>query len=469
MPESRVFNTDPRPRMIVRGFPTDHSLRKRLSALVPTSVHVSSLAQVNQAEWDVLVTDSRVDEYLRGSINPNARLDAHSNIFVIYQAKATQISPDVVEWLPDSRGAVMRETGHIRRELRRVADIPSRVGPLVADFEPILRARTAHEHFLYSEPTMPPSAVPQLSSPSTAGHVGPLHPRLQPFAETADGRLLAGRYKRSEHAETWILPSDVPDLAVWVAAALTEWHALDAERFPGIPDWSRQRGWATRTERDLMDALEALGAERESLLKDLDDRELDVSSRLASAQQAADDYERALLTRHDDPLVQAVLKALTELGFSVVDADKDLDRREKLEDLRVEDPDAPGWIALVEVKGYTKGAQTGALTQFLRFDRRYRDRAGVDPSALWYVVNQFRDRDPGTRQTVLQSNEDDIKTFADVNGLVIDTVEIFQLIDDARSGRISPADARATLRNSTGRYHARRTEPVAPGSDGEQS
>jgi hypothetical protein len=50
----------------------------------------------------------------------------------------------------------------------------------------------------------------------------------------------------------------------------------------------------------------------------------------------------------------------------------------------------PGWVALVEVKGYAKGAQTGALTQFLRFDRRYYQRTGRQPDALWISPTSSR-------------------------------------------------------------------------------
>jgi hypothetical protein len=42
-----------------------------------------------------------------------------------------------------------------------------------------------------------------------------------------------------------------------------------------------------------------------------------------------------------------------------------------------EDPDAPGWVALAEVKGYSNGGKTDALQQLARFSRRYSLRTGA--------------------------------------------------------------------------------------------
>lgn len=444
MPEPRVFNTDPRPRMIIRGFHSDPDIVKRLAALAPTHIHVDSLCEANQAEWDVLVTDERLDEERSTPFGQYSHCTVAGHLYVVYRAPApgTQIiEGDGGRWSGDIR----REWNHIRRELRRSADIPPRIQPLLAQLEPVLRQRSSHEHFISKR---------HLAPGPRAGHTKSrlATPPLSPFAETADGRILAGRYERSPTAEAWLLPSDVPDLVTWVSAALAEWHTRDRDRFPGSPEWSRQPAWATLDERQLLSDLDAVRTEREATLERLDERERELTRVLTETQQAADTYERALLTANDDPLVQAVLRALTELGFSVTDADLDPGRVEKLEDLRVEDATAPGWVALVEVKGRGKGAKTGALTQFLRFERRYRNQTGRQPSALWYVANQFKDRDPATRQKILQGNEADVSNFADDGGLVLDTVELFQLLDAVRSGRTTADEARRALRETTGRF-----------------
>jgi hypothetical protein len=334
-----------------------------------------------------------------------------------------------------SQGEVRRALGHIRRELRRCDTVPPAARPLVERLEPLLRERASHEYFYRT----------QLSR--AAGQ-----PEVEPFTATADGKALVGRYQRSKTAEAWLLPSDVPDLTAWVTAALTEWHRLAPDRFPGSPDWSRRPEWATDSERALLDEVASLREERLSVTARLDAREQELEAELERARRAGDVYERALLTAQDDELVQAVLRALTELGFTVVDADKAAEETERLEDLRVSDPAEPHWLALVEVKGYGKGAQTSALTQFLRFDRRYQKRTGRAPDALWYVANQFKDRDPASRQLILQSNEQDVATFAEVGGVVIDTVELFRLIDAVRRAALTRADARVALRRAAGRF-----------------
>ena len=165
--------------------------------------------------------------------------------------------------------------------------------------------------------------------------------------------------------------------------------------------------------------------------------------RLKSAVEAADEYERALLTTQSDELKDAVLRALIEIGFIVVDADLDAKKDDHLEDLRISDPNESGWIALGEVKGYTKGAKTEALTQFLRFNARFVQENGRLPDACWYIVNQFLGRDPSSRQLALNGKDDDVKAFAAANGLVLDTRELFKLLSFVRKGSISPSDARA--------------------------
>ncbi|MEO6500564.1 MAG: hypothetical protein ABIQ09_01485 [Jatrophihabitantaceae bacterium] len=430
--------------MIIRGFHDAADIVTCLAALAPTHIHVESLREVNQAEWDVLVTDERLDEERSTPFGSYTHRPVEGHLYVVYRAPApgTQIvEGDSGRWSGDIR----REWNHIRRELRRSADIPTRIQPLVEQLESVLRQRSSHEHFISKK---------LLASGPSAGHTTSrlAPPPLSPFAETADGRILAGRYDRSPTAEAWLLPSDVPDLNAWVSASLAEWHTRDRDRFPGSPEWSRQLAWATHDERQLLSDLSTVRSELEATLERLNERERELTAMLATTQQAADTYERALLTANNDLLVQAVLRALTELGFIVTDADLSPEQTEKLEDLRVEDPTVPGWVALGEVKGYGKGAQTGALTQFIRFERRYRTRTGRQPDALWYIANQFKDRDPASRQKILQGNEADVSNFAEVGGLLLDTVELFHLLDAVRSGRTTADEARRTLRETTGRF-----------------
>jgi hypothetical protein len=207
----------------------------------------------------------------------------------------------------------------------------------------------------------------------------------------------------------------------------------------------------TRTERLLAAQLRELADERENVLRQLAEREATLRTDLREATSAADHYERALLTTQSAELVRAVHRTLEELGFGVIDADTTAEPDDHLEDLRITDPDAPGWVALAEVKGYTKGAKTEALTQFLRFNARYVEQNGTLPSASWYIVNQFLARDPSTRQPALHGKDGDVAAFAAASGLVIDTVALFKLLWQVQNHSITAERARKHLRTSTGR------------------
>lgn len=432
----------------MRGFEDRPELVERLLALAPSAKHIASLHDVRQAEWDLLVTDTSLNESSRDvfsrerSISPEPHLCA----VVVLDEVATGWGGDV-EHGPWS-GAIDVRGPHIASELRRVPGLPERVAALTHEqLEPVLIARTRHTWFGVRESA--PRVLPSAGGP--AARQLPATPTIEPFIETADGRPLAGKYKRSTEAETWLLPADVPDVVPWVSAALGEWHALAPNRFPGVPDWSQSPTWQTPAEIVLQDALEVLNEERQIAELGFASREGELRARLLVAREAADGYERALLTAQDEQLRLVVMRALRELGLTVNDSDAEATERDALEDLRAADPEFPKWIALVEVKGYTKGAKTEAIGQFLRFQRRFSEREGRMADAEWYVVNQFLSRDPSTRQHALAGSPGDVAAFAAAGGLVIDTVVLFTLLMQARRKERTAADVRLLLRTSTGR------------------
>ena len=145
----------------------------------------------------------------------------------------------------------------------------------------------------------------------------------------------------------------------------------------------------TPAERQIVSDLKDLLNERDKALQQFKIQERDLRHQLNTLQIATDIFERALMTAQSDELVHAVAKALRELGFIVTDMDQTASPRDKLEDLRIEDPNQSGWIALAEIKGYTKGAKTEALTQFLRFHARYFQSTGKQPSASWYICQSI--------------------------------------------------------------------------------
>lgn len=431
--------------MLVRGFEEDPELVERLLAQAPTAKHVRSLRQVRQAEWDLLVTDRCATESERHV--SDVQLSPHLCL-LLRAPDSNTYGRGSVETRPTWVTSIEHLGGHISTELRRCKDLPERISHLTHEhLEPILKQRERHQIFRQG---------PARGSVAMSAAAGPADPRqatpsLDPFIETADGKCLAGRYPRSDASEAWVLPFDVPDVVPWLQAALAEWHSLAPDRFPGVPDWSHQDAWSTAQEQQVRRDLTAVEQARHQALQEFDDKARRLQDDLREAREAADRYERALLTAQDDALRLAVMRALREFGLDVVDADAEAEPGDDLEDLRVSDPDVPGWVALVEVKGYAKGAKTEAIGQFMRFQKRYMTREGRMADAEWYVVNQFLGRDPSLRQPALQGSPGDVSAFAAGGGLVIDTVVLFKLLMDVREQRRTPQDVRSLLRNSTGR------------------
>ncbi|GAA3174767.1 hypothetical protein GCM10020255_065380 [Rhodococcus baikonurensis] len=87
-----------------------------------------------------------------------------------------------------------------------------------------------------------------------------------------------------------------------------------------------------------------------------------------------------------------------------------------------------------------------------RFVERYARDTGQWPDARWYVVNQFRERDPSSRMQLLRGQDADVEGFAESDGLAIDTRSIFLLDKDVASGVKTSDEARRLLRESTGRF-----------------
>ncbi|MFI8425080.1 hypothetical protein [Streptomyces sp. NPDC085479] len=429
-----VINTSPRPRMLILGFGDEPELVKSLLKLCPTVKYIESMGQVRQAEWDLLVTDRELADVT--SSGTWLRVDPH--LSVIYRA-SNKAFRDYVEARGNWSSRIVSRSGMVSREIRRVRGLPDRIERLVHEsLEPVLFERESHGYFT-----------------TLAGRGNEGSPAILPFIVTADGSILAGRYRRSESSETWMLPSDVRDLSEWVHAALGEWHALAPDRFPGIPDWAEAETWMTAEEVRFSSEISEVRRRRVDEMAKFDALERELQEHLAAARSRADAYERALLTSQSDELKESVQMALRDLGFDVVDADLSAASDDHLEDLHVMDPDVPDWLGLGEVKGYLKGAKTEGLTQFLRFNMRYMQKHGRVPDSCWYIVNQFAKRDPSRRQLVLNGKDEDVRAFGAAGGLVIDTVELFKLLRAVSEDRLAAADARKLLRESTGRFRVR--------------
>jgi hypothetical protein len=106
----------------------------------------------------------------------------------------------------------------------------------------------------------------------------------------------------------------------------------------------------------------------------------------------------------------------------------------------------------VKSRGYTTGAKPSDLSKLNRFAALYAQENGQLPSAMGYVVNQFRGTDPTTRRPLLRNQDDDVDVFAEQGGLVVDTRDLFRLRKAVAAGAVSAEAARVMLTSSSGRF-----------------
>ncbi len=117
-----------------------------------------------------------------------------------------------------------------------------------------------------------------------------------------------------------------------------------------------------------------------------------------------------------------------------------------MEDLRVTCPDQPDLLVIAEVKGYARGgAKASDLIQVSQHAMRFTQREGRAPDRAWYIVNQFASMDPDTRQKALAGASEDVEVFAQGGGLIVDSRDLFRLLQMVTVGSVEPADAREQL------------------------
>jgi hypothetical protein len=105
---------------------------------------------------------------------------------------------------------------------------------------------------------------------------------------------------------------------------------------------------------------------------------------------------------------------------------------------------------MVEVRGYKRGAQLKDLLRLGRFRTRFVQEEFRLPNAMWYVVNQFAEDDPAARPPVLSANPNEMATFAEDDGMAIDTADLLRLWLAVQAGIRSTDEVRSALVRLTG-------------------
>jgi len=295
---------------------------------------------------------------------------------------------------------------------------------------------------------------------------------LRPFLVTSDGGVIAGSFLRlGGKAECWCLPNYVSQPEAWVAAALQVWHDQDAVRFPKT-DWLRTDKWRTPEENELTRRLDGLRNRRTELLKELEKTEESLISSLSVAEREGDATHRVLLTGQGRELVEAVSAVLTLFGFRIMDMDSIWPENNRREDLRAQTEGTDIWTAIIEVRGYEKGA---ALNDLVRLHGRFRtmflQETGHLPYRSWYIVNQFIKQAPDERPIVLASQNRELEAYSEDGVLAIDTVDLFKFRIAVETGQASVEQVRQLLIEATGRLTSDTLLPAAAavGSTSEKS
>ena len=280
--------------------------------------------------------------------------------------------------------------------------------------------------------------------------------RRNVLAAVLDSRA-GEEFKPPSGALVWLPAIARARLKEWLTFAIGLWHEQAPDRFPINADWETEDQWASPDELEARDALGQFDTGEEARRVASAAHRAALAARLEKTAPSGVDARR-LITADGKDLVMAVSAALETLGFTVTDADHLPEHKSaKQEDLRVQLGD---WIALAEVKGYTKGAKSNDLNQISKAAATFA-LGGKAVDALWYVVNANRTIDPAVRDVPLQSDPDTVNSFSSIWNLrVIDTRELFRLRRAVQDGTITKMGAQEQLRSS-GPWYKFSPEPDA--------
>jgi hypothetical protein len=439
-----MIGEQPRPRVLALGVSPDDPFVSGLRRLAPT-VHVlrQYVGEVRPEEWDALISVGL----------PPFNIPPH--LFMLAAVPLGKVeefgTPDGAE----THVKIVSKGEHICAYLENpiVLGLDDEVSRLVVErLIPIVQRRASHQYF-EAEPTF---SVDPMRARRTADAW------LRPLLRADSGKLLAATYRRGiDGGQAWLLPEDVGDLLPWAMAALRSWNRQDLVRFPIAPGWEADTQWQTPEERATKAQLTKLRQERAEVVQEFDKREKALVDQLAAASEQADRQDRAILTERGGSLVAVVARFLRELDFEVEEMDEQRPSGDKLEDLRVRVSEDPNWIALAEIRAYGGGAHANDLQRIARFALRHTQEHGVPPTARWYVVSQFVGQDPASRPSPLSTNPDDLRTFAEDRGLIIDTATLFRLVLAVRLGQLDASSARTLLRSAVGAFEFSDSRPVA--------
>lgn len=433
---AETYGERPRPWVLALGFADSGPAelwpehRNALDSLTDVTIdYVGDPRTVAQEEYDVAVSVNGAG---------TATLSSHLDVFQFGGPP-----PDAFKWEAQSYYWSTRSVGRARR-LKVPETTPLDIAKLAsATLVPWVESQSKPYSVF----------VPVASSSSGRGPIieGPV--LLDAFLQEAreGGRAIAGRYaRRDSDSQCWWLPIDIQRVADWLSLAFDYFARAHPQRFPNRPgDWMKLQEWMTASELALTQELSDLESEMSATIQAFRDLKSEATAKLESARGAADAGPRRLLTAQGSDLVDEVVTTLAEFGFSVRQPDEERasSKETLLEDIEALDED---WNSLIEVRGYARGAKSADLQRIERFVTHFVKRTTREPSAKWYIVNHNLTTAPDARPRVLGGADEDVSFFAEGNGLVVDTRELFRLRRAVAEGAVAKETARMMLKTTRG-------------------
>ena len=233
----------------------------------------------------------------------------------------------------------------------------------------------------------------------------------------------------------------VDNLSEWFRAFLSDVHHIDKTRVPHAPPrLLKPEDWYTPKENALAQQIEDLRSRITRLEGDLEQLNVD----LTSETKTADAGIRRVLWADGDDLEAGVGELLTRCGFKVEYMDAQFERKDnRCEDLRLTVDDRPGWEAIVEAKGYVKGAQGGDTRQIREQRENYaREKKGKFPDSTLWLANPFRLRDPSNRPA---PDRQATEAAQNIGATYVAVPDLYRLWSLVTKGSLSPSDARRQL------------------------
>lgn len=277
--------------------------------------------------------------------------------------------------------------------------------------------------------------------------------KIIPMMWEQGGRAIAAVVEFPELKSFWSVPSQATDRLRWIEFFLNVMKRTHPECFP--PEQvGLTNDWRTSGELDAHRAVMDHKAVTAQIIQEREQELAALEEQMEAATEAADSGDRILLTTQGDVLVKQVTEVLTGFGFVVEDRDQvsAANKASKKEDLRITHPTvgADDWVAVVEVKGYRRGAKANDLRQLATAVGVFSVQEQRMPSAQWYVVNHHRTEPAQLRPEPLVSNGDEVEGFATDGGLVVDTRWLFQLKKRVDMGAMTATEAAEALVFQTG-------------------